>query len=426
MYRNIFCLSAFICIALYSCKKDANVKSENSFIRLIPADSQMAAVACFPSDDNQYIMVARNYQFKEPGNIWQQVFTSPGMIVKLNQQGQEVWRRQIDKANSFLWNAIPIRGGGFITVGYSFPESKNFSVIRYDHNANVLSIDSLGLQYQGVFMYVQNCGTMDVIQLTNGNFVFSVSDNLGLIDMTDPDFNVIAYLAYDTLQTGTRVNTMHGLTQINDSTICMTGFSFLELSVFHEIANKFMITTDLNGVMKTKTAFTDSTFSETPNFLGVNRNGVLSVSSVMNGRTASDGTWVGYINNDNAALVSGRINLSFYDSTGNFIDRKKVYNYPGYGMISTAKPTHDGGFILCGTVNQSKFNTIDNQTQVYLLKLDENYNERWSKVINTTYASFGVDVFETFDGGYFVSGHQLSNNNQFNLIAIKTDANGNF
>ena len=84
----------------------------------------------------------------------------------------------------------------------------------------------------------------------------------------------------------------------------------------------------------------------------------------------------------------------------------------------------DGGFILVGTVNQNNIATVDANTQLFLLKLDANYNEQWSRVINTIYPAFGVDVIETNDGGYFISGYQYVSNKYFNMIVAKTDANG--
>jgi hypothetical protein len=212
---------------------------------------------------------------------------------------------------------------------------------------------------------------------------------------------------------------------VNDSTLAVGGFSYYEMSVYHLVANAFLLMTNLNGEMRSVTLIGDTVYAESPNFVGMNKNGIVAVSSAMNGITTREGTWVDYFNNTNAARVSGRINLVHFDSTGVLRKRDKVYSYPGFGMISKAKPTRDGGFILCGTVNQSMYNTIDNRTMIYLLKLDENFSQQWSKVINTNSASFGVDVFETADGGYFVAGHQLSTDEKWSLVAAKTDANGN-
>lgn len=416
-----------LCVFLVSCRKEENSGIENSFIRLVSADSQMAALACFVTPDNQYLLFGRNYKFRTPGDIWGIYSTDQGMIAKLSRTGDELWRRPIPVENSVVWKALRLRHGGYITVGYKDPASLNFTIIRYDDQVNVVSMDSLPMMTAWGNTYAHNFAPMEVLELRNGNFVFISSLGTSATFMlTDPDFHLLHSEFYYDAITGENINTFHGLTQINDSTLGITGFSNLVLWTSHEVSNTYLITTDLNGVMKTLAVLVDSVFSETPNYLGNSNGGVFHVSSTMNGRDATDGTWVDYYNNINAAKVAGRINLVRYDSTGNFLGRKKVYGYPGFGMISTGKPTRDGGHILCGTVNQSMHNTIDNRTQIFLLRLDENGDPRWSKVINTTYASFAMDVCETADGGFLIAGHQFSNNNRFNLIAIKTDVNGNY
>lgn len=429
MTKRYILFAALFTFLIASCKKEMNESVDTTFVSVISADSQMAAVACIPTSDNNFILIGRHFVFKTPGDIWNwdPQFPSQGIMVKIDQQGNQVWKKQVDKSNGGLWKAIPLKGGGFITVGFSSSGSTHFSIVKYDENANVISVDSIQILTQWGPLYVSGSAPMDAMELNNGDFVFMHSHNTtATIIHTDADFNQMHAQRYDTALTGNRLNIFHGLTQINDSTLGITGFSNIELWTSHEITNTYLLTTDLNGVIKTKTVLVDSTNSETANFLGINRNGLLQVSSVMNGLMAQEGTWVDYYNNVNGAKISGRINLVQYDSSGNYKSRKKIYSYPGYGMISTAKRTRDGGFILCGTVNQSMHNTIDNRTQIYLLKLDENFNEQWSKVINTTYASFSMDAFETADGGYFVAGHQFTNNERFNIVAIKTDANGNY
>jgi len=61
-----------------------------------------------------------------------------------------------------------------------------------------------------------------------------------------------------------------------------------------------------------------------------------------------------------------------------------------------------------------------------LLKLDASYNEVWSKVFDTKYQGYGMDAFKLSSGGYYLTRHQRIFNKNFNLMAIKTDENGNY
>jgi hypothetical protein len=144
----------------------------------------------------------------------------------------------------------------------------------------------------------------------------------------------------------------------------------------------------------------------------------------MRGWNTGDGVLINTLNNNWSQLVSGTISLNRYTIKGNFIDRKLITSYPNNGMMNAIKPSSDGGYILCGTVNQNNIATIVSNTKMYLLKVDANLNEQWSKVINTSFPSYGIDVFQTNDGGYLLSGYQKSFNKNYEMLAIKTDAKG--
>ena len=80
---------------------------------------------------------------------------------------------------------------------------------------------------------------------------------------------------------------------------------------------------------------------------------------------------------------------------------------------------------MCGTVNQASADNVVSQTNMYLVKLNNNCDVTWTKIIHTNYPSYGIDIMQTSDGGYFLSGQAYSSNNKFNLLVIKTDPNGN-
>lgn len=403
--------SLFFIVILFSCKKDS-VKSDNdNFVKLISTDEQMATVASFRSSDNQFIVVGRSYDN-----------SSYGLIVKLNQKGEEIWRKQIPESNKMLWNAAPVQGGGFITIGWEQSPLQNFNVIKYDDSGNVLLTDTISVPNSN-----NGCSPADIIQLPNGNFIFATSANgpgKGFIIVTNGSFDVLHTEVYSHIQTDYDGCMIRGLQQINDSTIAFSASASRQVGYSTAYTNSMLITADLNGVMRSLTFLTDTTQSETTNFLGLNNHGLLSITSSMVGWNSGQGVYVNYLNNSIAEFISGRINLLHYDSSGNFKSRNKIYSYPGNGVISTGKPTMDGGFILVGTVNQNNIPTVDASTQIFLLKVDANFNQQWSRVVNTIYPSFGVDVIEANDGGYFVSGYQYVSNKYFNMMVVKTDASG--
>ena len=88
-----------------------------------------------------------------------------------------------------------------------------------------------------------------------------------------------------------------------------------------------------------------------------------------------------------------------------------------YSLIQTS----DNNFVFTGN-SQSFGNGYDN---VYLVKTDENGNELWGKTFSRSNWDFGYSVYETFDGGFIITGQTLSDNSgNYDIYLIKTDANG--
>lgn len=82
--------------------------------------------------------------------------------------------------------------------------------------------------------------------------------------------------------------------------------------------------------------------------------------------------------------------------------------------------TSDNGFIICGTTR----GTNDENSDVYLIKTDRNGDTLWTR-------KFGDDLYEegrgidcTSDGGCIICGYKYLYDTQYNIYLIKTDAQG--
>jgi len=85
-------------------------------------------------------------------------------------------------------------------------------------------------------------------------------------------------------------------------------------------------------------------------------------------------------------------------------------------------PTTDGGFIITGWTNELKASGDD----AFLLKVNASGAQQWMKVFEIDGPQQGLDVSETAEGGYLLTGQDQSDEfSDRNVLVIKTDAQGN-
>lgn len=135
----------------------------------------------------------------------------------------------------------------------------------------------------------------------------------------------------------------------------------------------------------------------------------------------SDGGYIvaGYTQSKGAAYENGWI-LSL-DPLGNKI-QEKIYGGEDNCQIKALIKTTDGGYALAGQI----FSNYDQFLDVWIFKLDKNYNIIWNKTFGGSDNDRAYSLIQTTDGGYAVAGEKYSqmNNKGFDAWIIKLDSQG--
>jgi hypothetical protein len=114
----------------------------------------------------------------------------------------------------------------------------------------------------------------------------------------------------------------------------------------------------------------------------------------------------------------GGVYLIKTDANGDTLwTRTCTYGALWSGGLS-AKPTFDGGYVITGWFSPQ----FPGRHHVYLVKTDDNGDSLWAYIYGDDYSN-GLDVEQTSDSGYIVTGWNSSGAHDF-VYLIKTDVNG--
>ncbi len=134
--------------------------------------------------------------------------------------------------------------------------------------------------------------------------------------------------------------------------------------------------------------------------------------------------------NDNGYIIAGKT-YSFGSGMGDIYLIKtdfigdtlwtKTYGGTGWDEGTSVQQTIDNGYIIAGTTTSFGAGGYD----VYLIKTNENGDTLWTKTYGGTLDDFGWSVKQTIDNGYIIAGHTYNFGAvNSDVYLIKTNENG--
>ena len=117
-------------------------------------------------------------------------------------------------------------------------------------------------------------------------------------------------------------------------------------------------------------------------------------------------------------ITSLLVILSYLCSGQDFY--QKIYSGNNLDQATKIISTQDGGYLLCGMTKSSGAGLND----MYVIKMDENGNKIWDKIIGGSGVDNTNSIIETLDGGFAIIGSTSSFSSSNDVYVVKLDSNG--
>ena len=345
--------------------------------------------------DGGYIVCGSTSSFGEgPSDIY---------VVKTNSNGDVLWTESFGGFGPVGDSGTSIEqttDGGYIITG-SVNAPTVGSEFQTTANICLLKIDSLGAE-EWLQEFDEKGGAdygCSVQQTTDGGYIvtgFTNSSNDMCVIKTDQ------YGEEEWSQVFVSENGGRSIDETSDGGYIITG----DLGDGLGNNNVYLLKINVSGEAEWSQVFSEDGYSGIGDSVQQTSDEGYIVCGTLYG--SDDGFW-------NLYLVKT-------DTLGELLWSQTFEGSDGCSVGRSVQQTLDGGYIVCGSTECFSAEESD----VYLMKLDEDGTEEWSQTFGGTGVDVGVSVQQTTDGGYIITGTTHSfGNGDGDVWLIKTDSEGN-
>ena len=389
----LFWLSVFT----VACSEDIKLPESANFIKLYGGEKPDYGVAVEQLDDGGYIYVGSSLSYPEGGK------GKDICLVKTDRYGDRKWIKYFGgEGNDQAKSVKTTPDGGFLILGdwgeaAAASGETDYYLIKTDADGEIIWSKNYGLPARNEQAKSMNT-TVDGGIIIAGNIIHNEESSEVYLIKANEEGETVWEITFGLLNLPNEVG--KSIIPLHDGSFILCGTEKGRKPASSEDADVRIIKISAEGAILWSYAYggpTSQTGVEIQAFPG----GFITVGTIS---TTGDHTDIFLLN---------------IDYSGNMVWSKTLGGNHNETGVSVC-PANDGGFIICGTTESYGQGGKD----IYLLKVDKEGNELWSKTFGGSEDDEGNKIIQVQDGGWVIAGTIGFDKTNTMMGLLKTDAQG--
>ncbi|HEU5167375.1 MAG TPA: IPT/TIG domain-containing protein, partial [Chitinophagaceae bacterium] len=395
--KEFFTTWLFLFLSFYSFSQTPGVKWTKYLQKSLYSQGFYDAKA---TSDNGYIIVGSDTDFSfNKTQIVKKVWGNQSWIVKLDNNGNTIWNKNISGYHSGLTSVVQASDGGFVATGFDHDTSR-FQILKYSSSGNLLWQKFYGGSFDDVGYNIIKTGNSGYLlsgytESNDGNVTGNHSPGTADAWLVKTDSN--GDIVWKKCFGGTGGDTAFAAVQTIDKGFVIVGSSNSnngDLTGNNGLSDAWIFKIDSLGNLQWQKNYGGSGFDA---FRGVVTNAdgsfivsgsTTSTSATSNGNKGKADVWV--------AKISSTGNLIWSKGFGGSEDEM------GLSVVST----QDNSYLITGFTESNNADVTGNNglADEWLIKVSDDGNLVWQRCIGTNKNEIGMAVIYNAENDYAIGG----------------------